>query len=57
VFRSVADLEAAIEAWITGRNGKPKPFKWMAKADPIPGQERPRPAAGNGGYQMNGSED
>jgi hypothetical protein len=32
VFKSVADLEAAIEAV---RNTKPKPFKWTAKADTI----------------------
>ena len=35
VFRSVADLEAAIEAWLAERNSKPKPFKWTAKADTI----------------------
>ena len=35
VFKSVADLEAAIEAWIAERNSKPKPFKWAAKADTI----------------------
>ena len=35
VFKSVADLEAAIEAWIAERNTKPKPFKWTAKADTI----------------------
>jgi transposase len=35
VFTSVADLEAAIQAWIVERNSKPKPFKWTAKADTI----------------------
>jgi hypothetical protein len=35
VFKSVADLEAAIQAWIAGRNGKPKPFKWTAMANTI----------------------
>jgi len=35
VFKSVADLEAAIQAWIAERNSKPKPFKWTAKADTI----------------------
>jgi hypothetical protein len=35
VFKSVADLEAAIEAWIAERNTKPKPFKWTAKAHTI----------------------
>jgi transposase len=34
-FKSVRDLEAAIESWIAERNGKPKPFKWTAKADTI----------------------
>jgi len=34
-FRSVADLEAAIEGWIAGRNANPKPFTWTAKADAI----------------------
>jgi hypothetical protein len=35
VFKSVADLEAAIEAWIVDRNERPKPFKWTARADTI----------------------
>src|SRR5262252_7651864 len=35
VFKSVADLEAAIEIWFTQRNAKPKPFKWTAKANII----------------------
>jgi transposase len=35
VFKSVADLEEAIDAWIAERNSKPKPFKWTAKADTI----------------------
>jgi transposase len=34
-FKSVADLKAAIEAWIAARNAEPKPFKWTAKADTI----------------------
>ena len=34
-FKSVADLEAAIDAWITGWNAEPKPFKWTAKANAI----------------------
>jgi transposase len=34
-FKSVAELEAAIEAWIVERNANPKPFKWTAKADSI----------------------
>jgi len=35
VFKSVADLEAAIEIWLAQRNAKPKPFKWTAKANII----------------------
>ena len=34
-FKSVADLEAAIDAWITGWNAKPTPFKGSAKASDI----------------------
>jgi transposase len=32
VFRSVADLEAAIEAYLEHHNADPKPFVWTAKA-------------------------
>ena len=35
VFKSVAELEAAIETWLTERNAKPKLFKWTAKANII----------------------
>jgi len=35
VFRSVADLETAINAWIAERNAKPKPFVWTASATSI----------------------
>jgi transposase len=35
VFKSVDDLEAAIEAWVAERNANPKPFKWTAKASTI----------------------
>jgi transposase len=35
VFKSVADLETAIDIWLTERNAKPTPFKWTAKADAI----------------------
>ena len=38
VFKSVAELEATIETWLTERNAKPKPlkpFKWTAKANII----------------------
>jgi transposase len=35
VFKSVEELEAAIEQWIAGRNDKPKPFKWTKNADTI----------------------
>jgi len=34
-FKSVADLEATIDAWIAGWNAEPKPFRWTAKADTI----------------------
>ena len=34
-FKSVADLEAAIHAWIAAWNAKPTPFKWSAKAGEI----------------------
>jgi len=34
-FKSVADLEAAIDAWIAAWNAKPTPFKWSARADAI----------------------
>ena len=43
-FKSVADLEAAIDAWITGWNAKPTPFKWSAKYPPAkPGALRHEP--------------
>lgn len=35
VFRSVADLEAAITAYIDATNAKPKPFRWTKSADDI----------------------
>ena len=35
VFRSVDALIAAIEAWISERNAKPKPFKWTATSATI----------------------
>ena len=35
VFTSVPDLEAAINAYITVHNAKPKPFIWTAKASDI----------------------
>jgi transposase len=34
-FKSVAELEAAIDAWIAGWNSKPTPFKRTAKANAI----------------------
>ena len=36
VFRSVADLEAAITAYIDATNANPKPFRWIKSADDIP---------------------
>ena len=35
VFHSVADLEAAIEAYLEQHNADPKPFVWTAPADKI----------------------
>ena len=35
VFKSVADLEVAIDAWIAEWNANPTPFKWSAKANEI----------------------
>ena len=35
VFKSVADLKTAIDAWIVARNAKPKPFVWTANATAI----------------------
>ncbi len=35
VFKSVEDLERAIEAYLAERNASPKPFRWTATADLI----------------------
>ena len=35
VFKSVAELEAAIQEYLTERNAKPKPFMWTASAASI----------------------
>ena len=35
VFKSVADLKAAIAEYIAVHNAKPKPFIWTAKASDI----------------------
>jgi hypothetical protein len=35
VFRSVADLEAAIEAFLNAWNRDPKPFVWTATVESI----------------------
>jgi hypothetical protein len=35
VFRNVMELEDAIHEWIEQRNQVPKPFTWIAKAQPI----------------------
>ena len=35
VYRSVADLKAAIAEYIAVHNAKPKPFIWTAKASDI----------------------
>ena len=39
-FRSVAELKAAIEAWIKDRNADPKPFEWTAKPHKIISKHR-----------------
>jgi len=38
VFTSVADMEAAIEAFLTSHNQTSKPFVWTASVDKIHGQ-------------------
>ena len=35
VFRSVAELETAIQAYIVASNADPKPFRWTKSADDI----------------------
>lgn len=35
VFRSVAELETAINAYIKATNAEPKPFRWTKPADDI----------------------
>ena len=35
VFRSVAELERAIKAYIAATNADPKPFRWTKTADDI----------------------
>ena len=35
VFRSLAELEAAIKAYIDATNADPKPFRWTKTADDI----------------------
>jgi hypothetical protein len=35
VFRSVAELERAIKAYIEATNADPKPFRWTKTADDI----------------------
>jgi hypothetical protein len=35
VFRSVADLETAIQAYIEATNADPKPFRWTKTANDI----------------------
>ncbi len=34
-FRSVPELETAIQGWLEERNADPKPFKWTATVDVI----------------------
>jgi transposase len=40
VFRSVKELEAAIEEWIAYRNAQPKPFVWTKTVDTIIAKNR-----------------
>ena len=35
VFRSIADLQAAINAYLAEHNASPKPFVWTKSADAI----------------------
>ena len=35
VFRSIADLQAAINAYLAEHNASPKPFVWTKSADDI----------------------
>jgi hypothetical protein len=35
VFRSIADLQAAINAYLAEHNASPKPFVWTQSADAI----------------------
>jgi hypothetical protein len=35
VFRSIADLQAAINAYLAEHNADPKPFVWTKSADTI----------------------
>ena len=35
IFRSIADLQAAINAYLTEHNASPKPFVWTQSADAI----------------------
>jgi hypothetical protein len=35
VFRSVAELEEAIEAYVEATNADPKPFRWTKTANDI----------------------
>jgi hypothetical protein len=35
VFRSIADLQAAINAYLAEHNASPKPFVWTQSADAV----------------------
>jgi hypothetical protein len=41
VFRSVPELIAAIDAYITQRNTHPKPFVWTKTRTGDPGESKP----------------
>jgi hypothetical protein len=36
VFRSIADLQTAINAYLAEQNANPRPFVWTIPADQIP---------------------
>lgn len=57
VFKSVADLQAAIEAWIARRNADPTPFTWTKPAATIIDKNRRARAALNAAKHGNQASD
>jgi hypothetical protein len=45
VFRSIADLQAAINAYLAEHNASPKPFLWTQSADVILTKTNHQPAS------------